>query len=179
MKAAEQLIGFPALTVIPILGFAIDVVTHLILSRLPFPSGSVHKQFVSFAIGFASTIAMLLLTLLPIAIDPLDIAAYLLLQMLIYAFFAFWLFNLLNLNVSSLRIRIIKELYRQHPKPVPDAVLRAIYGMSEILDARLLRLERGKQLYRSHDRYFLRRGLVLHIAHFFSSLRSLLFGRLA
>jgi len=69
------------------------------------------------------------------------------------------------------------EIHRQHPRPVTDSALRARYAIVEVLDARLLRLEGGRQIDRRGDRLYLRRGAVLHIAHFFSGLRSLLFGR--
>jgi len=46
-----------------------------------------------------------------------------------------------------------------------------------MLDSRLLRLQQGNQLSRASGRYYLRRGAVLAIAHFFSGLRSLLFGK--
>jgi hypothetical protein len=177
MKGVDQLLcGHAALVVFPLLGLAIDVLAQLAQSRLPHPAGHVRKQFISFAVGFAGSSAALLRALLGLPLGPADLAGYFLLGMSTYAFLGFCFFNVINLNVSSMRIRMVMEIRRRHPQPVPVAALRARYGMAEVLDARLARLESGRQIARRGDRYYLRRGAVLHIAHFFSGLRSLLLG---
>ena len=178
MKEVDQLLASPAeLALIPLLGLAVDILAQLAQSRLPHPSGHVRKQFISFGIGGAATAGVLLSALLCQPLGPLDLAGTFILGMSTYAFLGFCFFNVINLNVSSLRIRMIMEIRRQHPNGVPVSALRARYGMAEVLDSRLLRLESGRQIERRGDRFYLRRGAVLHIAHFFSGLRALLFGR--
>jgi hypothetical protein len=178
MKVVEQLSSGQAyLALIPVLGLAIDVLAQLVQSRLPHPAGHVRKQFISFGVGFAVSSGVLLRSLLNLPLGSLDASGLFVLHTLTYAFLGFCFFNLINLNVSSMRIRMVMEIHRQHPRPVTDSALRARYAVLEVLDARLLRLESGRQLDRRGDRLYLRRGAVLHIAHFFSGLRSLLFGR--
>ena len=165
-----------ALALIPLLGLAIDVLSQLVLSRITRPAGHVRKQFLSFGVGLAVAAGSLLAALPGRRLGPADLAGYLLLGILTYAFLGFCFFNVINLNVSSMRIRMVMEIRRQHPHPVPVAALRARYGMAEVLDARLRRLESGRQITRRGDRYYLRGGAVLRIAHFFSGLRSFLLG---
>jgi hypothetical protein len=180
MTEVEQLLsGQASLALIPLLGLAVDVAAQLAQSRLPRPAGHVRKQFISFGVGGAATAVVLLKALFSLSLGPLDLAGYFLLGMLTYAFLGFCFVNVINLNVSSMRIRMIMEIRRQHPNPVPVSALIERYGMAEVLDARLLRLQSGRQIERRGDRLYLRRGAVLHIAHFFSGLRVLLFGRSA
>jgi hypothetical protein len=164
------------LAMVPILGLAVDIVTQFILCRVRGSGGHLRNQFISFGAGLASAAAALLLFLSRADAGWPDLVGYFTLYIVTYSFLGFCFFNVINLNVSSLRIRIIREIYGQRPLAVPSAVIKAKYSVSDMLDARLLRLESGGQLRRVSGRYYLRRGAVVHIAHFFSSLRSLLFG---
>jgi hypothetical protein len=169
----------PALALIPLLGLAVDILAQALLCRLPLSIGHVRRQFVSFGLGLAAAALALFILLRPAGLGLKDNAGYGALVVLAYLFLGFCFFNVINLNVSSLRIRMIRELHRHHPQAVSTERLTALYGVSEMLDARLVRLEQGRQLYHSSGRYFLRRGAVLAIAHFFSGLRGLLFGERA
>jgi hypothetical protein len=166
----------PALALIPLLGLAVDILAQALLCRLPLSIGHVRRQFVSFGLGLAASGISLIFLLRSAGLGLEDDAGYGALVILAYAFLGFCFFNVINLNVSSLRIRMIREIHRHHPQAVSTERLMALYGVSEMLDARLVRLERGGQLHQSSGRYFLRRGTVLVIAHFFSGLRRLLFG---
>jgi hypothetical protein len=103
-----------------------------------------------------------------------DRAGYLALHMLIYACFGFCFFNVISANVSSLRVRILREMLAQDPKPMEKAVLRQRYSSRDILLARLARLEGSGQIEARDGRYYLRKGGILLIGKFFIALRRLL-----
>ena len=84
--------------------------------------------------------------------------------------FGFWVF--LNLNITSLRIRILRELYRAGGS-VALADLLGLYSPAERLQRRIDRLERGGQLVRIGDRWRLGSWQVLLIARCMEALRSL------
>jgi hypothetical protein len=177
MRASDQIGAALAwMALVPVLGLAADIVAQLILCRVRSSGGHLRNQFISFGAGLASAAATLLFFLSRADVGWPDLIGYFTLYLMTYAFLGFCFLNVINLNVSSLRIRIIREIYRQRPLAVQDAAITAKYRVSDMLDARLLRLESGGQLHQVSGRYYLRRGAVVHIAHFFASLRGLLFG---
>ena len=97
------------LLLITMLGFVINIITHIVLARIYTEGVHVRIQFVSFGLGvvFVVSILIALLWQLPFALE--DRIGYLILHTLIYACLGFGLFNVINANVSSLRVRMIKE----------------------------------------------------------------------
>jgi len=89
----------------------------------------------------------------------------------------FCFFNVINLNISSLRIRMLKEYYRQHPTPLSAVELMARYPVDQMLEARLVRLASGGQIAEMNGRFFSRPGAVTAIGCIFSGLRRLLLRR--
>ncbi len=144
------------------------------LSRLSLALGHVRRQFVSFGIGFAATAIGLLALLCRHRFSEVDCVGYFGLYLLSYLFLGFSFFHLINLNVSSLRIRILKEYLRHAPGALPDQVLLDRYNVSDMLDARLERLQSGNQIFFSNGRYFARSGGVQVIGGLFTFLRRLL-----
>ena len=86
--------------------------------------------------------------------------------------FGFWTF--LNFNITSMRIRILRELLRASGRmAVSD--LAVFYTPAERLRRRLERLEKGGQIMREDGRWLLGSWQVLAIARCVEALRSLLF----
>jgi hypothetical protein len=177
MKAPDCCSLFPVLLVAaPLLGMMVNIGAQLVLSRLPLAVGNVRRQFVSFGCGLLVATGGLLALLFQAGVGGADFAGYLALHTGSYACLGFCFFNVINMNISSLRIRMLKEYLRQHPLPLPDEALVGKYPVRDMLDARLDRLERGRQISHSGGRFFWRRGTVTVIAHFFAGLRRFLLG---
>lgn len=174
MKAFDPSVARWLLTAAPLLGLALNVAAQLGLCRLRLGVGQVRRQFVSFGCGLLATVLVLAL-LLPLArLDAWDRTGYLALHGLSYVFLGFIFFNAINLNISSLRIRMLKEYLTQHPRPLSDDLLRQKYNVRDMLTARLERLARGRQIDHRDGRYYVRRGAVVLIGHFFGRLRAFL-----
>lgn len=162
------------LPLVPLAGLAVDAFAHVVLARI-LPGGAhVRIQFAAFAIGLLATVAILAAVLWRLPIRPLDRAGYLLLNAIIFACLGFGLFNVINANVSSLRVRMLKEYLALDPAPLPDAAILRRYPAREILAARLARLEAGGQIYRVNGRYHAHTGGVVLVGRLFSALRGLL-----
>ncbi len=161
---------------IPVTGIVVDVLGQIVLSRLPLSVGHVRRQFIAFGLGLA-TVVLLSLELLPDrGAGWLEEAAGLAVAGMTYAFFGFVFFNALNANLSSLRVRLLKELKAREPEGLPAAILLERYGAEEILTARIGRLAAGGQLVQRGDRYFFQPKGVAVIGRFFAGLRKLLLG---
>jgi hypothetical protein len=152
-------------------GLGMNLMLQVILVRMV--SGSVHVriQFVSAIMGLVSTVVLLLISLRHFPLGALDRAGYLILHVLIYCCLAFCLFNIVNANVSSLRMRLLREYLRQDPRPISDAAILRQYSARQILETRLLRLTAGRQIELRGGRYYARWGIVSFICWCFGALR--------
>lgn len=162
------------LPLVPAGGLAVDVLVHLVLARL-LPGGAhVRIQFIAFGVGMAATVSVLAGVLWGHPFSLADRLGYLCLNATIFACLGFGLFNVINANVSSLRVRMLKEYLALDPAPLPDSAILQRYPAREILSARLARLEAGGQIYRIDGRYHANTGGVVLIGRFFGALRRLL-----
>jgi len=162
--------------VIPIAGIVVDVASQIALSRLPLGVGHVRRQFLAFGCGLAAVVLLTLIFRPLLGAGLLEEAAGLLVSGLTYAFLGFVFFNALNANLSSLRVRLLKELLNREPHGLSATTLLERYGAAEILTARIGRLAAGGQLTQRGDRYFFQPKGVAVIGRFFAGLRRLLLG---
>jgi hypothetical protein len=176
MSAPDSIALLLASCAAPI-GLAANVAASVGLGRLSLSLGPVRRQFAAFGFGALLALAWLVRWLPATGLAPIDIAGHSLLQLAAYAGLGFLFFNVINLNVSSLRIRMLKEYLRVHPTPLPESVLRARYSARSMLEARLERLAHGGQLAQVDGRYVHRPGAVTAIGHFFAFLQRLLLRR--
>ena len=151
-----------------------DVGAQLILARLALPVGHIRRQFVSFGVGVVAVVTLLASLLPSRGLDSTDVVGYALLHLLSYTCLGFCFFHVISLNLSSLRVRMLREYFRHHPHPLADEALMARYHVDEMLNARLGRLLSGHQIIVSADRFYSRRGIVTFIARLFEWLRALL-----
>ncbi len=163
------------ITIAPLAGLAFDVLTQIMIAHL-----SRGKVGASIVIGILSGLA---LTLAVIALGRseargaadgfvdtwlLGVATYLALA------FGFWAF--LNLNITSLRIRILRELLRAGAT-IALRDMPVLYTPTERLRRRLERLEKGGQIMREDGRWRLRSRQVLAIARCVEAFRGLILPR--
>lgn len=168
-----------ALLIAPAAGLAADIVLQAVLSRFAASEANLRVQFISFGAGLLVTAALLFALLSGSRLVAMDNAAYALLHVLAYACFGFIFFNMINANISSLRVRMLKEYLARAPAPLADADLHAKYPAADMVSARLARLEAGGQILVREGRYYLKGGGVAMIGAFFAGLRNLLLGNRA
>lgn len=162
------------LTLAPVLGLTVNIAAQIVISRLPLSIGHVRRQFLSFSCGLTVTALLLWHMLRAVDLSLWDEAGYLTLHLLSYAMAGFIFFNIINLNISSLRIRMLKEYLRTYPQPLPSRILREKYHTGGMLDARLERLARGGQLIQRDGRYYFHPSMVVVIGRFFAFLQHFL-----
>jgi hypothetical protein len=164
----------PILLIAPAAGLLIDIALQAILPRLSPHSGPIRLQFISFAAGAGLTLALVIAMLGTSSLTLADRAGYLVLHALIYGCAGFFFFNVISANVSSLRVRIVREMLAKHPTPLADTTLRERYSAREMISMRLERLHRGGQIERREGRYFLRKRGLRVVSGVFTTLRGLL-----
>ncbi len=162
------------LPLVPLLGLFVDMIAHACLARMIAGGAHVRIQFLSFGLGMTVVAGLLVHLLWQQPFSPADRIGYLLLHLMIYFCMGFGLFNVINANVSSLRVRMLKEYLAAQPRALTDAEMFARYPAAEILSARLERLVTGGQIRLQDGRYFPCEGGVALIAAFFALLRRVL-----
>lgn len=153
-------------TAAPIAGLCIDVAVQIAVARA---IGRIGASIVGGALaGTVSTIAVLVASRSGISVGVVAIITFFALA------FCFWTF--LNLNVTSLRIRILRELLHAGGS-VSVEQLAAQYSDDEFLSRRLARLEAAKQLSFVEGRWRLESRVLLVLARTMDAARFIVLPR--
>lgn len=155
----------------PLVGLVINMVLHVSVSHARPSLGFIARAALGLLGGAVATGAMSIIGLAGQPVSPLDAGLLALLGIVTYLALGFGYFNFVNLNVTSLRIRLLRELLDRHPEGlVRDEIVRH-YGAQTVLRLRLERLIGAGHVVCREDRYYTGRRGVLFIAHFFTLLR--------
>lgn len=151
------------LSLAPLIGLAVDVVAHLAATwilRLPklYP-----RLLVGAAAGGAATLVIAISAVRTLALPVSDGAALVAFDCVTFAILSFGYFNFVQLNISSLRVRIANEIF-DSPHGLDAAEIMSLYNARRVVDERLDRLSRGRQIIERDGRYYHRKSLVYAIA---------------
>jgi len=160
----------------PLAGMLGNTLLQMTLGWLLPVAAHIRVQFLSFAFGMLVTVIVFVGLLPQDRIAAIDRAGYLLLHVMTYGFLGFCFFNMISANVSSLRVRLLKEYLSHDPMPLADDEIFRRYPAWQILEVRLARLESGRQIYSRAGRYYSRSGPVTFIGWIFAALRRFLLG---
>lgn len=152
--------SYPWLVVAPVAGLAGDVLIHLLANRIA--RGG--RTLACFVAGFVFGL-MLMVTLSAQVLQDFAIVDWWSLLAgngAAYAALAFGYFIFVNLNISSVRIRILEELHAV-PDGLTAAQILAQYNANDLIEKRLIRLTWGKQLDLRDGRLYSRRSLFFWI----------------
>ena len=164
----------PLLILAPAGGLALNILLQAVLSRAARGDAHLRNQFFALGVGAVAAAAALAWLLARQPFGIFDTIGYLFLHLSIYLFFAFCFFNVINANVSSLRVRMLREYLACAPEPLPDREIYRRYPVRDMLTSRLARLESGRQIRAAGGRYFMGARFVALVGRFFHGLQRLL-----
>jgi hypothetical protein len=131
---------------------------------------------VGFLTGLAATIAASLGALFYGRSPLADGAALLALNVLAYLALAFGYFNFINLNIASLRIRMLQEILEANGR-ISRAQLLCYYNADEVARLRIARLVRGGHLRERDGRLYSGKATrFLWVAWIFEALHWIILG---
>lgn len=160
------------LTFAPIIGLATNCLTH-ILCRKVFGVRTGYTLVCGFLLGLF-TAAVIVAANEPAAISAGDLTGLWATFGLTYVALAFGFWAFLNLNMTSLRIRMLRELlHSRHGMARTELLGR--YSPEEFLRRRLARLERSGDLALSGGHYCLGSRKLLYLDHCLKILRAIIF----
>lgn len=156
------------LALAPMIGLAVDVAAHLAATwilRLPklYP-----RLFVGAVAGGIATVVVAAQAVRAMPVDRGEAVALVAFDAVTFAILSFGYFNFVQLNISSLRVRIANEIFDsgagQNSTGLEPARLLSLYNARRVVDERLDRLVRGRQIVERDGRFYHRKSLVYGIA---------------
>jgi hypothetical protein len=168
--------AYPLVVIAPLAGLALYCGSHLLVSRRMDRRRPYRPLTIGFLVGFAGAWAVTGGALATMQIARADALALLSLNSLGYLALAFGYFNFVNLNITSLRIRVLHEM-REAGGALSRSDLLAHYDSDQMINLRLQRLIEGGHLREAEGRLFIGRHRFLLTARCFQLWRWIIVGK--
>jgi len=168
--------NYAVLVLVPVFGMIANILAHVMVSRFNHGRSQIKCLILGFIFGLICAVAVSLAAYYK-QVNDLDFASYLLLDCIAYTALAYCYFHFININIASLRIRLLHEVINYDCGLTEEAMLSR-YNVQEMLDNRIQRLVSSNQLIEKQGIYFLgpnRTFLVLF--WFFEALKFIFLGR--
>ncbi len=169
---------YPCVVAAPLAGLAAYCLAQVAGSRLVQGRRPYVTLFAGFGVGMVAVIAVSAVALHFSELSASDSLGLLLLNLMAYGALGFGYFNFVNMNITSLRIRMLQELLARGGRMSREELL-SCYGTDEMIDLRISRLVRGGHLVESGGRLQIGKRSFLLLARVFALLRWIVLGRAA
>lgn len=136
--------NYALLVLAPFFGMIANILAHVVVSRFNLGRGQIKCLIAGFVFGLICTVIIFLTVYLKQPND-LDFIAYLLLGCISYSALAYVYFHFININIASLRIRILQEIIDSPDGLTQEGILSG-YNVEQMLDNRIDRLVASNQL---------------------------------
>ena len=168
--------GYVLLVLAPALGMLGNVFTHIITSRL----NRGRSQIKCMAWGFVLGLICVLIFVFAVSFRQkvnLDFLSYIVLDIVAYVSLAYGYFHFVNINIASLRVRILQEIIDSACGLSQEDILER-YDARQILDIRIKRFVSSNQLIEKQGFYFTGENRsFLALFWFFEILKFVFLGR--
>ncbi len=160
----------------PVLGLAAYCLSHLAVCRAVRGRGAYLPLVIGCGCGLAVTVAVSVAALWQMRCALSDGLVLFSLNAVAYLALAFGYFNFVNLNIASLRIRMIQELAESGGR-LPIDRLTGLYNTQNVAALRIDRLTRGGHLVEREGKYYSGKRRFLIVARIFDFLRWAILGQ--
>ena len=163
------------LAIAPIVGLAVNTITLAIFFRI------LNNFSISISIILASicnivcTVLISVFVLNSMSLVKGDFGVLLGFNTIISLALAYGNFAFINLNIASIRIRLLKEILKSNKGIALDDIL-TIYNPDKIVNTRIDRLISGGQLVSKNGRYFVGMPFILLLANIMEVLKYIIMG---
>jgi len=166
---------YAILAISPLLGLASYCFSHVLVSRMVRNRGHYFPLLVGCGCGLAATLLVSAVALVLMQRTLLDSLALLVMNLVAYLAFSFGYFNFINLNIASLRIRMVQELADSGGQ-MPVEALMNLYNIEEVIALRIDRLVAGGHLVERQGRLYSGKRRFLVVGRIFDFLRLVILG---
>lgn len=137
----------------PVAGMGVNILAHVIASRIHRGHGQIKCLLYGFILGLTFTL-FLASGVYSGKTGKLDFSGYVLMDIISYIAFAYGYFHFVNINIASLRIRILREII-DLPQGLSEKDLLSRYNAEQIVNRRIDSLVSSDQLIEKEGCYFL------------------------
>lgn len=169
--ALEHLLAF-----FPIVSLLVNVMLQVFIFRTFLKRRLLKSIFIGFLAGFIFLILLQFSIIFSSSIKTSDFFGALILSLLTYSSLGYCYFHFINLGETARRIRILRELYEFKEGLTEEEILKR-YNAREIVDKRLSRLLKNKQIILREGRYHIGNPIMFLIAKIMTGLKVLLLGK--
>ena len=161
---------------IPLFGLVIYSSSQLFGIR--YVAGLSYLKSVVFGFGFGLfiVVSLELVFILSVVKSLSDSIALFVVSIITYCLLGLCYFAFINLPVSALRIRLLRELYESE-KGITMKELLMRYNSKEIIEKRINRLINNRQIICKNERYYVKRSITLVMAVILELMRFIILGR--
>jgi hypothetical protein len=167
---------YPWLAVAPVVGLVGNVISHIGLSQWTTGRRVATCLAAGFLVGLLLCTGITLGALACLPLTFMDAVSLLALNTATGIGLGLGYFAFTNLNIASLRIRVLGELLAR-PEGITQTELLAFYNADELVQRRIARLTTGKQLQERDGRFYARTSIFLLLGHFLKGLKWFVLGR--
>jgi hypothetical protein len=169
-------LDYPIIVLAPVAGLAVYCLSQLLICRA-LPERNPYISLASgLGLGFIAAGVVTLAALVHAQAQWYDAIAHIALNLVTYVALGFGYFNFVNLNIASLRIRVLEEL-KDSGGQMPVSSLLAQYNTEKVIVLRFERLISGGHLVERDGRYYRGNLRFLLLARFYDGVRTIVFGR--
>ena len=153
----------------PLFSLAINVIAQIIVAHLV--SRILPAILSGFVCGFVANLSLMGSLF---AVSRMNFLEDMCISLLTYLALSFCFFAFLNLNTTSVRVRIVRELLRQKEGGLSTDTLMSRYSPQEFMKRRMKRLEESGQIIMRDGKWVLRSRRLLVFVVVSSALRRLI-----
>jgi hypothetical protein len=165
---------YPLIVLAPIVGLCADVFVHIAASWITAGKRVLGCLLSGIGAGLLTTFGVCLVA--AGRSSTLDWAALTVFDLVAYLALAYGYLNFVNLNIASLRIRVLQEL-RASPEGLSRAGILKLYDARSLVDARIRRLTQGNQIRVREGRFYTRPSFLLAVARGINLMKFVVLGK--
>jgi len=161
----------------PLLGLCANTLVQPLVQHLTGRGRPARSLALGFLAGLVTSGALVGWAVRAQGLELLDAGALLVLQLLCFAALGYGYFAFVNLNLASIRIRILKEVTGAGDGGLPQSALDELYDEDTMAEGRLERLVAGGHLLERDGRHHRGKATLLQIAGVIEALKWAILGR--
>lgn len=163
-------------TLSPVLGLLINIISQITIARYVRKLSPLRSLLPGFLIGLAVMFTVEIVYSLTRNLTIVALIAELVLNTITYGSLGYCYFHFINLGETARRVRIVRELLESKDGLSMSELLEC-YNASEIIDVRIQRLLKNKQIVLRDSKYFIGKSVMLYIARLIVVMKIVILGR--
>ena len=138
----------------PIFGLALNTICQICYCRYIKNANLLYSTFFGFIIGMFGLVSFEIYYLNQLTLPFLEKISFLIVNFISYSASGYCYFHFINLGETARRIRLLRELSASNNGLSVDEILQR-YNAKEIIDNRLARLLKNRQIIEKNNRYYI------------------------